>query len=345
VIIYEPVYLLGLLAIPLLIAGYVLAQLQRRRYTLRFTNLALLGSVMRRSPGVRRHIPPLLFLVGAAAVLSAMTVPALQLEVARNTADVVLVMDVSGSMQATDVAPTRLDAAKRAATTLIDQLPGSDRIALVSFDSQAAVRQGLTTDRNAVKAALDTLKPGSGTAMGDGLLVAFNLLNPGARAASGSRERPAMIVVLTDGVSNQGRDPLTVAQQIAGSNVKVQTIGIGLRNGSAIVRGEPVGGVDEATLSAVAQATGGKYYYAEATGQLQAIYSTLASQLGWQFQEVNLMVPLLIAGISLVVLGAAASLVWCRVLPERAPKIAAAAMPPPMPMSPAPIAAASTRRQ
>jgi len=315
VIIYEPVYLLGLLAIPLLIAGYVLAQLRRRRYTLRFTNLALLGSVMRRTPGVRRHIPPAMFLLGAAAVLSAMTVPALQLEVARNTADVVLTIDVSGSMQATDVAPTRLDAAKRAATTLIDQLPGSDRIALVSFDSQAAVRQGLTTDRNAVKAALDTLRPGSGTAMGDGLLVAYNLLNPSARAASGSRERPAMIVLLTDGVSNQGRNPLTVAQQIAGSNVKVQTIGIGLRNGSATVRGEPVGGVDEATLSAVAAATGGKYYYAEATGQLQAIYSTLASQLGWQFQEVNLMVPLLIVGISLVVLGAAASLVWFRVLP------------------------------
>ena len=314
-IIYEPVFLLGLLAIPLLIAGYVLAQLRRRRYTLRFTNLALLGSVMRRTPGVRRHIPPAMFLLGAAAVLSAMTVPALQLEVARNTADVVLTIDVSGSMQATDVAPTRLDAAKRAATTLIDQLPGSDRIALVSFDSQAAVRQGLTTDRNAVKAALDTLRPGSGTAMGDGLLVAFNLLNPSARAASGSRERPAMIVLLTDGVSNQGRNPLTVAQQIAGSNVKVQTIGIGLRNGSATVRGEPVGGVDEATLSAIAQATGGKYYYAEAAGQLQAIYSTLASQLGWQFQEVNLMVPLLIVGISLVVLGAAASLVWFRVLP------------------------------
>jgi Ca-activated chloride channel family protein len=315
VILYEPVFLLGLLAIPLLLAGYVLAQFRRRRYTLRFTNLALLGSVVRRSPGVRRHIPPALFLLGAAAVVSAMTVPALQLEVSRNTADVVLVMDVSGSMQATDVAPTRLDAAKRAATTLIDQLPGSDRIALVSFDSQAAVMQGLTTDRSAVKAALDTLKPGSGTAMGDGLLVAFNLLNPTARAASGSRERPAMIVVLTDGVSNQGRNPLTVAQQIAGSNVKVQTIGIGLRNGSATVRGEAVGGVDEATLSAIADATGGKYYYAEATGQLQAIYSTLASQLGWQFQEVNLMVPLLIAGISLVVLGAAASLVWFRVLP------------------------------
>lgn len=314
-IIMQPVFLLGLLAIPLLIAGYVLAQLRRRAYTLRFTNLALLGSVMRRSPGVRRHLPPAMFLLGATALVSGLSVPVLQLEIARNSADVVLVVDVSGSMQATDVAPTRLDAAKSAATTLIDQLPGGDRVALVSFDTRATLNQALTTDRGAVKAALFSLAPGSGTALGNGLSLALAQLNAAGRTASGTRERPAMIVVLTDGVSNQGSDPLTVAQQIAAAKVPVQTIGIGLRNGSATVRGEPVGGVDEATLSAIAKATGGKYYYAQASGELQSIYSTLASQFGWQFQEVDLMVPLLIFGISLVVLGAVASLVWFRVLP------------------------------
>ena len=314
-IIYQPVFLLGLLAIPLLIAGYVLAQLRRRAYTLRFTNLALLGSVMRRSPGVRRHLPPAMFLLGAAALVSGLAVPVLNLEIARNSADVVLVIDVSGSMQATDVAPTRLDAAKNAAATLIDQLPASDRIALVSFDSRALLRQGLTTDRGAVKAALSTLVPGTGTALGDGLSLALAQLNPSARTASGTRAQPAMIVVLTDGVSNQGSDPLAVAQDIAAAKVPVQTIGIGLRNGSATVHGEPVGGVDEATLSAIAAATGGKYYYAQAAGELQNIYSTLATQVGWQFQQVNLMVPLLIGGISLVVLGGVVSLVWFRVLP------------------------------
>ena len=110
-IILYPVFLLGLIAIPLLIAGYVLAQVRRRQFTLRFTNLALLGSVMRRSPGIRRHLPPALFLLGATVLVTALSVPVLQLEVARNTADVVLVIDVSGSMQAADVAPTRLDAA------------------------------------------------------------------------------------------------------------------------------------------------------------------------------------------------------------------------------------------
>jgi Ca-activated chloride channel family protein len=315
VIIMQPVFLIGLLAIPLLIAGYVLAQLRRRVYTMRFTNLALLSSVVRRSPGVRRHIPPAMFLLGATALIGGLAVPILQLEVARNSADVVLVIDVSGSMQANDVAPTRLDAAKRAATSLIDQLPGADRIALISFDSHATVRQGLTTDRDAVKAALASLVPGSGTALGDGLAVALSQLNSTGRTASGARERPAMIVVLTDGVSNQGSDPLAVAQLVAAAKIPVQTIGIGLRNGSATVRGEPVGGVDETTLSAIASATGGKYYYAQAAGELQSIYSHLATQVGWQFQEVNLMLPLLIGGISLVVLGAGVSLFLFRVLP------------------------------
>jgi Ca-activated chloride channel homolog len=314
-IIEQPVFLLGLIAIPLLVAGYVLAQLRRRAYTMRFTNLALLGSVVRRSPGVRRHLPPAMFLLGATALVAGLTVPVLNLEVARNSADVVLVIDVSGSMQAADVLPTRLDAAKSAATSLIDQLPGGDRIALISFDSHAAVRQAMTTDRGAVKAALASLAPGSGTALGDGLSLALDQLKAAGLTASAARERAAMIVVLTDGVSNTGSDPLTVAQQIAAANVPVQTIGIGLRNGSATVRGEPVGGVDEATLSAIAAATGGKYYYAQAAGELQSIYSALATQFGWQFQQVNLMIPFLIGGIGLVVLGAAVSLVWFRVLP------------------------------
>jgi Ca-activated chloride channel family protein len=90
---------------------------------------------------------------------------------------------------------------------------------------------------------------------------------------------------------------------------------MGLRNGSAMVGGEPVGGVDEATLSAIASATGGKYYYAQAAGELQGIYTTLATQVGWQFQQVNLMVPLLISGISIVMLAAVVSLLWFRVLP------------------------------
>jgi Ca-activated chloride channel family protein len=293
----------------------VLAQRTRRAYTLRFTNLELLRSVLPRSPGIKRHLPPAMFVLGGIALLSGLAVPVLNLEIVRNSADVVLVIDVSGSMQATDVAPTRLDAAKSAATALIDQLPSADRIALVSFSSTATLRQGLTTDHGAVKAALAALKSGGGTALGTALSLALSQLDPGARTASGVQPRPAMIVVLTDGVSNQGVDPLSVVPAIVAAKVRVQTIGMGLRNGSAMVGGEPVGGVDEATLSAIASATGGKYYYAQAAGELQGIYTTLATQVGWQFQQVNLMVPLLISGISIVMLAAVVSLLWFRVLP------------------------------
>jgi Ca-activated chloride channel family protein len=315
VIIEQPVFLFGLLAIPILIAGYLVAQLRRRTYVVRFTNLELLRSVLPRSPGIRRHLPPAMFVSGAIALLTGLAVPVLNLEIAKNSADVVLAIDVSGSMQATDVTPTRLDAAKKAAITLIDQLPAADRIALISFNSTATVRQGLTTDRAALKAALSGLRPGGGTALGTALSLALAQLDPGSRTASGARTRPAMIVILTDGVSNQGVPPLTVTPNIVAAKVPVQAIGVGLRNGSATVGGEPVGGVDEATLSAIASATGGKYYYAQAAGELQSIYSALASQVGWQFLQVNLMVPLLIGGISLVMLGAAVSLLWFRVLP------------------------------
>ncbi len=314
-IIQQPAFLLALLAIPVLVAGYLLAQRRRRAYTLRFTNLDLLKSVAPRSPRFRRHIPPALFLLGATGLLGGLAVPVLNLEVAKNSADVVLVIDVSGSMQATDVSPTRLDAAKSAATSLIDQLPGSDRIGLVSFSSAATLQQGMTTDRSAVKSALSTLTANGATALGDGLSLALTQLDPGTRSAPGARPRPAMIVVLTDGVSNRGSDPLAIAQQARAAKVQVQTIGIGLRNSSVTVGGDLVGGVDDATLSAIAAATGGKYYYAEAAGQLQSIYNTLGSQFGWQFQQVNLMVPMLVFGIGLVVAGAAASLLWFRVLP------------------------------
>lgn len=314
-IIYQPAFLLGLLAIPVLIAGYLLAQRTRRAYTLRFTNLELLRSVLPRAPGFRRHLPPAMFVLGGVALLGGLAVPVLNLEIARNNADVILVIDVSGSMQATDVAPTRLDAAKTAASALIDQLPGDDRIALISFSSTATLKQPLTTDHGAVHAALSSLKPGGGTALGTALELALSQLNPESRTASGVQPRPAMIVVLTDGVSNQGIDPQRVTPELVAARVKVQTIGIGLRNGNATVGGEPVGGVDEAALTAIASATGGKYFYAQAAGELESIYSTLATQVGWQFQQVNLMVPLLISGISLVMLGAVVSLLWFRVLP------------------------------
>ena len=312
----QPAFLAGLLVVPALAALYVLAQRRRRRFTMRFTNLALLQSVVSSRPSYRRHVPPALLMLGAAGLLLAMSGPILNLEVARSNASVMLVVDVSGSMQATDVTPTRLEAARSAARTLIDNLPGNARVGLVSFNGSARLASPLTDNRDEVRAALDGLVANGGTAIGDGLSLAVQQLTPNAQAASPARHRPdALIVLLTDGVSNAGGDPLAAADRAHAAGIPVATVGIGLRNASVRVRGQEVGGVDEQTLQAIAGATGGKYYYAEASGQLQQIYSSLGSQFGWQFVRWDATVPLIVLGTAGVLAAAALSLWWFRVLP------------------------------
>jgi Ca-activated chloride channel homolog len=311
----QPLFLIALVAVPLLVAGYLLAQLRRRRYTLRFTDLPLLGSVAARGPGLRRHVPPAVFLFGLGGLLLGLAGPVLNLEVARNSSSVMLVIDVSGSMAATDVQPTRLDAARSAARTLIDKLPANTKVGLISFNGSATVNAALSDDRQSVAAALDGLQPGGSTAIGDALSLAVGQLAPGPAPASGVRRQPAMIVLLTDGASNRGVDPLTAANRARAAGIQVITVGIGVRNATVIVRGQDVGGVDEQTLQSIATATGGKYFYAEAAGQLNQIYNTLGSQFGWQFLRLDITLPTLVIGILAVLLAASVSLLWFRVLP------------------------------
>jgi Ca-activated chloride channel family protein len=313
----QPAMLAALVAIPALAGLYVLAQRRRRRFTLRFTNVDLLGKVVGSGPGIRRHLPPILFLLAATGLLLGLAGPILNLEVARNDASVMLVMDVSGSMQATDVQPTRLDAARTAARTLIDQLPGNDRIGLVQFNGSATLLAPLTDNRDSVQSALNELQAGGSTAIGDGLLTALKQVAPQAKAASAARQQrpPAIIVLLTDGVSNAGTDPLTAAAEAKAAGVPVDTIGIGQRNAAVTVHGQDVGGVDESALQAIASATGGKYFFAQAAGQLNQIYSSLGSDFGWRFMKVDLTLPLILLGTATVLAAAGLSLVWFRVLP------------------------------
>lgn len=311
----QPALLFGLLIIAALVGLYVLAQRRRKEFTLRFTDVALLQSVVGRSPGRRRHVPPLLFLLGAAALVVAVAGPILNLEVQRNDASVMLVIDTSGSMEATDVQPTRLDAARNAAHTLIDQLPSNDRIGLVSFSSAPVMAAPLSDNRDTVSNAIDSLQVGGATATGDALLVAINALAPSARATTTGSKPPAMIVLLTDGVTNRGSDPLQAAAQAKSDGIVIQTIGIGTRNGSVQVLGRDVGGVDEAALNSIAAATGGKYYFAEAAGQLSQIYASLGNQFGWRPFRLDLTIPLIVFGTLVVVTGSGLSLWWFRVLP------------------------------
>jgi len=311
----NPIFLPVLILIPGLALLYILAQRRRSAYAVRFTNLDLLASVVGKRPGIRRHVPTALFLLGLTGLVLAAAGPVLNLEVARNRASVMLVIDVSGSMDATDVFPTRLDAARSAARTLLNQLPPNAEVGLVSFNTKATLLTPLTTNRDSVTSALDSLRAGGGTAIGDGITAALDELERSVATTPEASRPPAIIVLLTDGSSNAGIDPQTAADNARAASVAVQTVGIGQRDKPTFIHGQQVDAVDEAVLQGIATTTGGKYYYAEAAGQLSKIYSSLGSSFGWQFLSVDILVPMLLLGIFVLLAGGVLSMRWFRTFP------------------------------
>jgi Ca-activated chloride channel family protein len=312
----SPWLLLGLLAIPLLVGFYITSQQRRRAYAVRFTNMALLNQVMGKGPGFRRHIPAILFIAGVAGLLLAMARPQATIRIPKDQANVVLAVDVSGSMAATDVQPTRIEAAINAGRTLIDKLPGNAQVALVIFNSQAQVVVPLTQDKGSVKDALGTLAPGGGTAIGSAIQVAVaqlaNIVDPTNKSA---KQPPAMVVLLTDGTSNTGIDPQTAAAEAKQAGIPVEAIGIGQRNQTTLLGGRLVDGVDEQALQAIASTTGGHYYFAADESQLNKIYSDLGSRIGWVTSKLDLTIPILAFGTIILVIGGLFSLRWFRLLP------------------------------
>jgi Ca-activated chloride channel family protein len=311
-----PLYLLLLLVLPALAGLYWLSQRRRQRYAIRFTNVQLLRQVMGPGPSARRHLPPILFLLGVTALLLAMAGPAATLRVPTNQVSVMLCIDVSGSMQASDVQPTRLDAARSAAQTLIDNLPGNARVGLVSFSDVTTVAAPLNENHDAVKNALGTLQPNGGTAIGDGVEVALRQLVAGGAVHRTPSGRPtAMIVLLTDGASNTGEDPLQAAADAKSAGVPVQSIGVGSRDQNTYLGGRLIGGVDEQALQQISSTTGGHYYFANEAGQLQQIYSNLGSQFGWRLRHLDLTLPVMGLGAAILLVGGLLSLRWFRLLP------------------------------
>ena len=311
----SPWLLLGLLAIPLLVGLYVTSQRRRRAYAVRFTNLALLSQVMGKGPGFRRHLPAILFIAGLAGLLLSMARPQASIRIPKGQTSVMLAVDVSGSMAATDVQPTRIAAAIAAGRTLIDKLPANAQVGLVIFNSQAQVIQPLTQDKGSVKDALGTLAPGGGTAIGDAIQVAVaqlaNITDPNGPKSQNS----AMVVLLTDGTSNTGIDPMTAAANATQAKIPVQTVGVGQRNQTTLLGGRVVDGVDEQALQQISSATAGHYYYAADEAQLSKIYSELGSRIGWVTTKLDLTVPLLAFGTFILVVGGLFSLRWFRLLP------------------------------
>jgi Ca-activated chloride channel family protein len=268
-----PEMLLGLLLIPLAIGFYLWAQRRRSRYAVRFTNLDLLANIAPRRPSWRRHLPAALYLGAIAALLIGLARPTMVLAVPREDATVVLAIDVSGSMRASDVSPTRLEAARASAQSFIDQLPPKIRVGLVAFASQPQTLVQPTTDRVQLKKALDSLRPKDGTAMGDALMQVLDIAeaiqkdatsadasaapatpqasspaasanpaaSPSPSAAPGQPDGQPIVasILLSDGANSVGQaDPIEAADRAATLGVPIYTIALGTPDGQIDVRND-----------------------------------------------------------------------------------------------------------
>ena len=274
-----PLLLAGLALLPVAVIAYVLAQRRGRRFAVRYTNVDVLATVAARSWG--RHLPALLALLALAALLVALARPQRTVAAERREANVVLVTDTSGSMQATDVKPTRLGALQVAARVFSQKVPESFRIGLVGFGNAAEQLVEPTTDHARVIAAVNALKVRGATAMGDGLALGIDAARiPVDDGLGGRRRLPAALVLLSDGATTRGRDPMTVARQAKKLGIRVYTVALGTPNGTLDRKGHRVPvPPDPATLQEIAHITGGQFFAAPSAARLEAAYAGLGTAL------------------------------------------------------------------
>jgi Ca-activated chloride channel family protein len=315
----EPTLLAGLLLLPLALLAYAGLQRRRRRESAAWANPALMGGLVTARPGWRRHLPPLLLLLALAALILALARPQRTVAAPQRAANVIMVTDVSGSMNATDVRPDRLSAAVAAAKTLTDKLPPTFRIGLVSFSDFAQQDVAPTTDKSQVKAALDQLQADGGTAMGDGLergLLAARTPVPNP-SGTGTRRLPSVIVMLSDGKNTSGNlDPVDVARQAKAAHIPIFTIALGTPGGRVQLR-DSFGFLqnisvppDTEELKQIAAASGGKEFTATEAGKLHDIYAGLGTRLSSRLQKREVTAAFAGAGALFLVAAGALSMAW-----------------------------------
>jgi Ca-activated chloride channel family protein len=311
-----PLTLLGLLLVPALIAWYVMLQRNRGRAAAAFAAPSMAASVVPRRPRWRRHVPLLAFALAIAVLVVAAARPQRTVAVPVEHAQIMLVTDVSGSMLATDVAPSRLVAARRAAQSFIDDVPKQVNVGVMAFNQVPQVLQSPTRDRDDLALALGRLKSSGGTATGEAIQTAVRVLQ--AAPAQDGRKPPSAIVLLTDGASTKGVDPVQAAAAAKRLRIPISTVALGTPGGTITVpRTDGGSGTitrrvppDEASLRAIAQASGGRAYTAATSKDLSAVYQRLGSQLGRKKEPREITAGFAGAGLALLALGAALSLRW-----------------------------------
>ncbi|MBP7328081.1 MAG: VWA domain-containing protein [Alicycliphilus sp.] len=332
-----------LLILPLLVLLYLWLLRRRKVQALAYPGLALVRQALGSRAQWRRHLPPLLFLLGLAALLLAAARPLAVLKLPSEQQTIILAMDVSGSMRATDVEPDRLTAAQNAAKAFIKELPRHVRVGVVAFAGTAQLAQLPTQSHDDLLKAIDSFQLQRGTATGNGIMVALATLFPDAGidiAALGGRQamrvlpmdqvtrpepeqktftpvapgsyRSAAIIMLTDGQRTTGVDPMEAAQWAADRGVRVYTVGVGT------VQGEVIGfegwsmrvRLDEDTLKAVALRTNAEYFHAATAQDLRKVYETLSSRISVETKETEVTALLALAGAALMLLAGALSVWW-----------------------------------
>jgi len=332
----------SLLALPMLVGLYLWMLRRKKKLTVRYANLGLVKQAIGSRQHWKRHVPPALFLLAIAALLLAGTRPMMVVTLPSQQQTIILAMDVSGSMRATDVQPNRLVAAQNAAKAFLEDLPAHVRVGIVTFAGSAAVVQPPTLARDALVNAIDRFQLQRATAIGSGIVLSLATLFPdagidlteltfdrpnsrqaalGGSDVSGKKDfKPvppgsnssAAIILLTDGQRTTGIDTMDAARMAADFGVKIYTVGIGT------VEGDNIGfegwsmhvQLDEETLKNVANLTMGNYFYAGNAGDLKKVYQSLTSRVAMEKKETEVSALLALAGALLASVAAGLSLIW-----------------------------------
>jgi Ca-activated chloride channel family protein len=317
---FAPERLWLLVGVAVLAIAYVLLQGRRSRYAVRFTSMELLDVVAPNRPGWRRHLPAISFLLALATLVVAYAQPNIEDQVPRERATVVMALDVSLSMEADDVDPNRFEAAKAAATNFVGLIPEKINLGLVVFDGVARVQVAPTTDRQLMVDAIQRLELGESTAIGEAIFASLDAIASVPPDDEGTIP-PARVVLMSDGVTQQGRPNEDAAEEARTRGIPVSTISFGTPFGQ-IVYEEPGQApqlvdvpVDQEQLRAIADATSGTFFTAESAGELEQVYTDIGSSVGFVTTDREITDWFVAGALALLALTAALSLAFFSRLP------------------------------
>jgi Ca-activated chloride channel homolog len=314
-----PVLLLALLLLPAAVAVYTRLERNRRRAAHQFAAGPTMPSVAPNRPGWRRHAPMAAYAVALVVLAIALARPQATVAVPEERASIVLATDESGSMAATDVTPSRLEAAREAAKTFLDDVPKRVRVGTVVFNHGVGAVDTPTTDRDRIRATLDRMRPTGGTATGGALSAALGLLQGQSRKRD--RRVPGAIVLLSDGKATHGRQPLPVARAAARARIPIYTVALGTNEGTIDVP-QPSGGTvpkavppDRESLQRIAAVSRGEAFEAGDADELRAVYERLNSQITTRPEKRQITAAFAAGGAVMLLTGGLMSLLWFGRLP------------------------------